>query len=208
MEIKIAPSILSADFGNLNHEIDGIQSHCDQIHIDVMDGHFVPNITIGAPVVKCLRTALPLNTHLMIENPMDFVEDFAKAGSDRIVIHVEAVEDLREAIEKINTLDVESGVSIKPGTLVSEVRDVLDIVDEVLVMTVEPGFGGQSFMEDVVPKIKELRELGFEGDIGVDGGINAETGKICRDAGANLLIAGSYIFKAENRVDAIYSLKG
>ncbi|MBT4917702.1 ribulose-phosphate 3-epimerase [Candidatus Peregrinibacteria bacterium] len=205
--MKIAPSILSADFGDLNAEIEEIQSHCDQIHVDVMDGHFVPNITIGAPVVACLTTALPLNTHLMIENPMDFVEDFVKAGSDRIVIHVEAVDDLRAAIEEINSMDVESGVSIKPGTPVSEIKDVLDIIDEVLVMTVEPGFGGQSFMEDMVPKITELRELGFEGDIGIDGGINAETAKICSDAGANLLIAGSYIFGAKDRVDAIYSLK-
>jgi len=208
MKIKISPSILSADFGALNKDIEEIQSHCDQIHVDVMDGHFVPNITIGAPVVKCLTTALPLNVHLMIENPEKYIEDFAKAGSDRIVVHVEACKDLRAVLEQIKELDVENGVSIKPGTSVSEIKDVLDIVDEVLVMTVEPGFGGQSFMEDMLPKIKELRELGFEGDIGIDGGINADTARLCREAGANLLIAGSYIFGAENRVDAIYSLRG
>ncbi len=208
MKIKVAPSILSADFGRLNEEIASVEDHADVIHVDVMDGHFVPNITIGPLVVKCVKSKLPLDVHLMIEEPRSFVDDFAKAGAHRLVIHSEAVEDLRGALEYIRAIGTEVGVSIKPKTSVSEIKSVLDLLDEVLVMTVEPGFGGQSFMADMVPKISELRGLGFKGDIAVDGGINAETGKICRDAGANMLAAGSYIFKAEDRVKAIENLRG
>ncbi|MBD3361144.1 ribulose-phosphate 3-epimerase [Candidatus Peregrinibacteria bacterium] len=208
MKIKVAPSILSADFGRLSEEIDTVEPYCDFIHLDIMDGHFVPNITIGPPVVRCIKSALPLNTHLMIDNPEKYLEAFMKAGSDRLVVHGEACEDLRKTLKMIDELGIESGVCIKPKTPVTEIKDVLDLVDEVLVMTVEPGFGGQKFMDDMVPKIKELRELGFELDIAVDGGINAETAKICRDAGANVLAAGSYIFKAEDRRAAIESLKG
>ncbi len=208
MKIKVSPSILSADFGALNADIDSIQSHCDILHVDVMDGHFVPNLTFGAPVVKCIKTSLPICCHLMIENAEQYIKDFADAGADRIVVHSEAVDDLRGILEAIKALDCECGVSIKPGTPVSDIKDVLDICDEVLVMTVEPGFGGQSFMHDMMPKLKELRGLGFEMDLGVDGGVNEETAKICRDAGANLLIAGSYIFKAEDRAAAAQSLRG
>lgn len=207
-KVKIAPSILSADFGKLNEEIASIEAYSDLIHVDVMDGHFVPNITIGAPVVKCIKTSLPLDVHLMIENPENFIKDFVEAGAERIIVHSEAVENLAQVLNKIEEFGIKAGVSIKPKTPVEDIKDVLNIVDEVLVMTVEPGFGGQKFMNDMVGKIKQLREMGFDKDIAVDGGINAETGKICREAGANILIAGSYIFKAEDRKKAVESLRG
>lgn len=209
MKLKIAPSILSADFGNLNKEMAELEPYCELFHVDVMDGHFVPNITIGAPVVKCLNTKLPLDVHLMIENPEKYVEDFIKAGGDRIIVHSEACKDLKGVLKMIADLGAEAGVSIKPGTAVSEISGVLALVEEVLVMTVEPGFGGQSFMADMVPKIRELRELGFQKDIGVDGGVNAETAKVCREAGANLLVAGNYVFAGQNlaeRIDRLTSL--
>ncbi len=208
MEVKIAPSILSADFGRLNENIAEVSPYCEMIHVDVMDGHFVPNISFGAPVIKWIKTDLPLNTHLMIENPDKYIDDFVKAGSDRIIVHVEACEDLKAVLQQIKDAGVECGVSLKPATPVSEIKDVLEMIDEVLIMTVEPGFGGQEFMEEMVPKIKELRDFGFAGDVGVDGGINAETAKICREAGANLLIAGSYIFKSEDLEKAVASLRG
>lgn len=208
MDIKVAPSILSADFGRLNEEIASIEAYSDVLHVDVMDGHFVPNITIGAPVVKCIKSKLPLDVHLMIEHPEKYVKDFAKAGASRLIFHCEATDDLVGLVNLIKGEGVEVGVSIKPGTPVSAIAEVLPMIDEVLVMTVEPGFGGQEFMMDVVPKIGELRKLGFEKDLAVDGGINAETAKICRDAGANVLGAGSYIFKAEDRRLAIESLRG
>ena len=207
MKLKIAPSILSADFGNLNKEMAELEPYCELFHVDVMDGHFVPNITIGAPVVKCLNTKLPLDVHLMIENPEKYVEDFIKAGGDRIIVHSEACKDLKGVLKMIADLGAEAGVSIKPGTAVSEIKNVLDLVEEVLVMTVEPGFGGQSFMHDMVPKIRELRELGFQKDVGVDGGINDETAKICKEAGANLLVAGNYVFAGQNLVERIDRLK-
>lgn len=208
MEIKVAPSILSADFGNLNEDIATVDEHADVIHVDVMDGHFVPNITIGAPVVKWIKSRKPLHVHLMIENPEKYVEEFAKAGAERIVVHAESTSDLAGVVAQVKELGVEIGVSLKPETQVAEIKELLNELDEVLVMTVEPGFGGQSFMEDMVPKIKELRDLGFEGDIGVDGGIDGETCKVCIAAGANVMGAGSYIFKAEDRVVAIESLRG
>lgn len=206
-QVKIAPSILSADFGKLNEEIASIEVFADMIHVDVMDGHFVPNITIGAIVVKCIKSKLPLDVHLMIENPENFIKDFVEAGAERIVVHSEASKNLAQVLNKIKEFGIKAGVSIKPKTPVDDIKDVLNIVDEVLVMTVEPGFGGQEFMNDMVGKIKQLREMGFDKDIAVDGGINAETGKICREAGANILIAGSYIFKAEDRRKAVESLK-
>lgn len=207
MKIKIAPSILAADFGKLNEEIAGVENIADLIHVDVMDGHFVPNISIGAPVVKCIKSKLPLYVHLMIENPEKYVEDFAKAGSKRIIVHVEATKNLSSLIEKIKSFGVSAGVSIKPATPVEAIKDVLNIVDDVLVMTVEPGFGGQEFMSDMLSKIKALRTMGYKGDISVDGGINDKTGKMCVEAGANILITGSYIFKAKDRKVAIEGLK-
>ncbi len=208
MEIKVSPSILSADFGRLNEEIASVEPYSDTIHVDVMDGHFVPNITLGAPVVKCLKSSLPLDVHLMIENPEKYVEDFVKAGCDRVIVHYEACKDLRGVLEQIKALGAKPGVAIKPMTPVSAIIDDLDLIDLVLVMTVEPGFGGQAFMADQVHKITELREAGFEGDIGVDGGINGETAKICIEAGANVLGAGSYVFGAKDRKAALDSLRG
>jgi len=220
MSVKIAPSILSADFGKLNTEVDAVEQYADILHIDVMDGNFVDNISFGAPVMKWIETPLPLHVHLMILNPEKYVEDFVKAGAERVVVHVEACgrgsaydyqwgkeDNLKVVLEQIKGLGVECGVSIRPKTQVSEIEDVLEMLDEVLVMTVEPGFGGQKFMEDMVPKIVEMRDKGYENDIAIDGGVNAETGKICRDAGANVLIAGSYIFKNPDRKAAIESLR-
>jgi len=207
MKIQIAPSILSADFGNLNKDIASVDKHSDLIHVDVMDGHFVPNITIGAPVVAKMRSRNPLDVHLMIENPEKYVEDFAKAGANIITVHAEACKDLKGLIKKIHKLGVKAGVSIKPKTPVSKIKNILGDLDMVLIMTVEPGFGGQEFMEDMMPKIKEIHKLKPKLDIEVDGGINDKTSKIAVKAGANILVAGSYIFKAKNRKKAIESLK-
>ena len=208
MGVQIAPSILSADFNILGKEIAEVEEHVDRIHFDVMDGHFVPNISFGAPVLKWLKTKLPIDAHLMIENPENYIEDFAKAGADLIIVHSEACKDLESILKKIKDLGVKTGVSIKPKTSVSDIQKNLSLIEQVLIMTVEPGFGGQSFMADMLPKIKELKDLNYEGDIAIDGGVNGETGKLCREAGADILIAGSYIFGSEDRLAAIRSLKG
>jgi len=207
MKIKIAPSILSADFGDLNKDIKGIEKYVDLIHVDVMDGHFVPNITIGAPVVAKIKSSKPLDVHLMIENPENYVEDFAKAGAAIITVHTEACKNLVKLLKKIRSLGVKAGVSVKPKTPISKIYKVLDLVDMVLVMTVEPGFGGQKFMEDMMKKVSTLRAKKKSLDIEVDGGINAETAKIAVKAGANVLVAGSYIFGAKNRKKAVESLR-
>lgn len=221
MKVLIAPSILSADFGNLNQDMASVEKHVDLFHIDVMDGHFVPNITIGIPVVAALRTSLPLDLHLMIENPEKYVEEFAKAldktgcpkAASNITVHYEACvkngseSGVRKLIGMIKTLGVKAGVSINPGTDVKVLEPFLDEMDLVLLMSVNPGFGGQKFIENVIPKIKWLREKKSNLDIEIDGGINAETGKLCREAGANLLVAGSYIFGSKDRVQAIASLR-
>ncbi|MDA1060826.1 MAG: ribulose-phosphate 3-epimerase [bacterium] len=207
MDLEIAPSILSADFGKLSEEIAEVEPYSERIHFDVMDGHFVPNISFGAPIMKWIKSELPIDVHLMIEHPWDFFEDFVKAGGDTIIVHEEACEDLRGTIEKILALGVKAGVSIKPKTGVESITNVLDLVQQVLIMTVEPGFGGQKFMSDMMPKIAQLKEMGFDKEIAIDGGVNGETAKICRDAGANVLIAGSYIFGSEDRIAAINSLR-
>jgi ribulose-phosphate 3-epimerase len=207
MKILIAPSILSADFGKLNEEIASVEAFVEMLHVDVMDGHFVPNITIGAPVVKCIKTKLPLDCHLMIENPEKYVEDFAKAGAASITVHAEACKDLEAIVAKIKDLGVKAAVSINPETPVEKILPVLGDVDMVLVMSVNPGFGGQKFIESALPKIAEIRKLKPNLDIEVDGGINAETAKLCIKAGANILVAGSYIFGAEDRKKAVESLR-
>ena len=211
MKIKIAPSILSADFGKLSEEIKSVEPYSDIIHVDVMDGHFVPNISFGAPVTKWIKSDLPQDVHLMISEPEKYLEDFVKASGAgaRLIVHQEACGDgLRAVLEKIRELGAGAGVSIKPGTGVDAIKDVLDIVDIVLIMTVEPGFSGQSFMADMLPKCGELRDLGYEGDICIDGGVKGENAKACIDAGANVLVSASYVFGAEDRVAALKSLRG
>jgi ribulose-phosphate 3-epimerase len=175
-----------------------------------MDGHFVPNLTIGAPVVKSLRktTTLPFDVHLMIENPWLYIEDFAKSGSDIITIHQEAcVKNLSEVIAQIKSYGIKAGVSIKPNTSVDTIKDVLKDVDLVMIMSVEPGFGGQSFMSNSIPKISEIRTIAPNLYIEVDGGINAETAKLVTQAGANVLVAGSSVYGAKDIKSAIESLR-
>jgi len=209
MNVKIAPSILSADFGRLNEEVSDVAAAgADLIHVDVMDGHFVPNLTFGAPVMRYIKTDLPLDVHLMIEKPEKYVADFVQAGADYITVHFEACDDLKGVLEDIRIAGVKCGVSMKPGTAIVGLKPYLNDLDLVLVMSVEPGFGGQEFVEGSIDKIKWLRSHGFEGEISVDGGINAETGKLCREAGASILVAGSYIFKSGDMGEAIMSLRG
>ncbi|KAF1295244.1 ribulose-phosphate 3-epimerase [Enterococcus sp. JM4C] len=212
--MKIAPSILSADFANLQRDVQLVEREgADYIHIDVMDGQFVPNITIGAGVVAALRpvTKLPLDVHLMIANPENYIDDFAKAGSDIIMVHVEATPHVHRAVQMIQAHGVKSGVVINPGTPVSAIKHVLSMVDQVLVMTVNPGFGGQSFIEECVEKIAELAALrtenGYSYEIEVDGGIVPETAKLCKEAGADVFVAGSYIYSAENPSERMDLLK-
>lgn len=206
--IKIAPSILSADFGRMNEEIASIEPFSDLIHVDVMDGHFVPNLTFGAPVVKCFKHKLPLECHLMITNPEKYIKDFAEAGAETITIHVEATgSKTSEVLKQIRALGVKPALSLNPPTPIEAVRPYLDEVDMILVMTVNPGFGGQVFIEDCLAKISTLRKWKPNLEIGVDGGINAETASLAIKAGANILIAGSYIFKAKNREEAIEKLR-
>lgn len=206
-KLKIAPSILSADFGKLNEEIAQVEAVSDVLHIDVMDGHFVPNISFGVPVMKWIKSSLPLDVHLMIEYPKKYVDDFVKAGANRIIFHLESEDKPSSVIDKIILLGAAPAIAIKSKTSVSEIAEFLPMLDMVLVMTVEPGFGGQEFMPEMVKKIKELRDLGFDKDIGIDGGINAETAKVCREAGASLLVAGNYIFGAKDRRAAVQSLR-
>ena len=206
----IAPSILSADFSKLGQEIRDIEkAGADWIHVDVMDGRFVPNITVGPAVVKSIRpvTKLTLDVHLMIKNPGKFIESFAKAGSDIITFHSEIDEDPKEVIKLIKYYNKKAGISIKPKTDIGPIEKILPMVDMVLVMTVEPGFGGQFFISDCLPKIEELRRI-FKKDIEVDGGINLETSRDCRASGANVFVAGSFVFGAKDYSAAIKSLRG
>ncbi|MDD5382358.1 MAG: ribulose-phosphate 3-epimerase [Candidatus Margulisbacteria bacterium] len=212
--VKIAPSILSADFGKLENEIRKVEAAgADLIHIDVMDGHFVPNITIGPLIVKACRraTKLPLDVHLMIENPDRYIPDFAKAGADIITIHVEASKNLIEDIELIKRNNVKPGVVVNPATPIEKVFPVLDKVAMVLLMSVNPGFEGQKFMPAVLLKIKALQSLvvsrKLSVDIEVDGGINLETAKEVIKAGANVLVSGSAIFYAKDYGAVIRQLK-
>lgn len=207
MKIKIAPSILSADFGSLNEDIKTVEPFVDLLHVDVMDGHFVPNLTFGAPVIRCIKTTLPLSCHLMIENPEKYIEDFAKAGAATITFHAETVSDMSALIKKIHALGVRAGVSVNPETDVKVIENVLNEVDEVLVMSVHPGFGGQKFIDSALEKITWLREKRSDLDIAVDGGIDDLTAPKVLQAGANILVSGSYIFKSADRAAAINKLR-
>ncbi|MBR3560635.1 MAG: ribulose-phosphate 3-epimerase [Oscillospiraceae bacterium] len=213
--IKIAPSILSADFANLERDIRKIAS-ADYVHVDVMDGLFVPNITIGIPVVKALRptTSLPLDVHLMIERPVRYVEQFCDAGADIVTCHVESdsEENIRAALTKIHAKGKKAGVVVKPKTPAEAVLPFLNECDMVLVMTVEPGFGGQSFMADMMPKVAQIRawidERTLTCELEVDGGVAIQTRDACVNAGANVLVAGSAVYGAEDIPARIKELRG
>ena len=204
-KIQISPSILSADFSRLGEDIKRLEeSGADMIHVDVMDGHFVPNLTIGPPVIKSLRkhTKLPFDVHLMINPVLPFIEEFINAGSDIISFHPEADKNSNKIIEIVKNTNCKVGIAIHPHKEIEEIKQFLGIVDQVIVMTVVPGFGGQNFLEDQVKKINKLNEIkkknNFIFEIEIDGGINNKTSQLCTKNGANILVAGSYIFKSKN----------
>lgn len=208
-KIIIAPSLLAADFSDLKNEIQKVEkAGAEYLHLDVMDGAFVPNISFGAPVISSIRkhSNLVFDVHLMVENPDRFIKDFVDAGADIITVHVEATKHLNRTVQLIKSYGKKVGISLNPSTPLEMIKHELKNIDMVLIMTVNPGFGGQAFIENMTDKIKELRALDANIDIEVDGGINAETGKKVKESGANILVAGSYIFSG-NYKEKIDSLK-
>lgn len=213
--VKVLPSLLSVDFLNLKDELDHLEkANVDVLHFDVMDGKFVPNISIGIPLLDAVRSYsnLPIDVHLMIEQPENYIKLFADHGADMISVHVEATPHIHRAIEEIKLLNKKAGVVINPGTPVESILPVLSIVDYVLVMTVNPGFGGQSFIEQCINKIEQLNQIKHENnltfDIEVDGGINDSTSKYCVEQGATMLVTGSYFFKQNDYAKVTNALKG
>jgi ribulose-phosphate 3-epimerase len=216
MEIKLAPSILSADFARLGEEVHSVEAGgADLIHVDVMDGHFVPNITIGPLIVEAIKphTKLPLDVHLMIENPDTYIPHFVKAGADIISVHVEATRHLHRTLQLIHSLGIKASVALNPHTPLTMIEHVMSELDMVLLMTVNPGFGGQKFIPNVLPKIEALRTMlnarGLQHvEIEVDGGVNPETSRLVREAGANVLVAGSAVYNAPYRAEAMRLIRG
>lgn len=216
--LRVAPSILSADFGKLNQDIKSVESFCDMLHVDIMDGHFVPNLSLGVPVVESIRSKKPLDVHLMIEHPEKYFESFSRAvkravgvkiaKKSYLVFHVEATSHVFKMIDIIHGLGMLAGIAFNPDTPLAKVPvKAFHAADMVLLMTVFPGFGGQPFIASVLPKIRELRDMCPEIDIQVDGGINPETARHAVFAGANVLVAGSFVFDAKDRKKALASLK-
>lgn len=212
--IKVAPSVLSADFSNLKEEIFKLEAGgADMVHLDIMDGHFVPNITFGMPVIKKLRkvTKLPFDVHLMIEKPERYIKDFVDAGADIITVHQESTIHLHRVIQQIKSLGVKAGVALNPATSLTQIEDILKDVDMVLIMTVNPGFGGQSLIESMKSKVEKLRASidakGLDIDIQVDGGINLDNVRKVADWGANVIVAGSAIFSSEDVEGTIKEFK-
>lgn len=207
-KIRIAPSVLSADFRRINEDIGQVEKYADLIHVDVMDGKFVPPTTVDSDFVRTIRTKLPLDVHLMVQEPSEsYIQGFIDAGASSITVHAEACTDPRRQLGYIKGKGINAGISIKPKTPLSAILPCLDTVDMVLIMTVEPGWGGQKFMEDTLPKVRELRKLKPNLDIEVDGGIYPDTAPLAKKAGANVFVAGTAIFKEKDRVMAIKRLR-